>query len=104
MTRNNVVSDSVRRISTSDTDDWWRGVVAFLRTAGVTLAGSGVATEAKQTGLASFADDSLTVTRRGVLAVPFSLPLPFAAAERASAVARGAVTASPTQILNRPRP
>ena len=47
---------------------------------------------------------SVGVRRSLSLAVPFSLLLPFAVVERAAAVARGTVTASPTQILNRPRP
>ena len=58
----------------SDTNDWWRGVAAFLLTAGILLAGSGVAAGAEETGTgtASFADDSLTVTRGEVLEVTVS--------------------------------
>ena len=52
-----------------DTNDWWRGVVALLLTAGVALAGSGVAVGAEEGGSASFEDDSLTVTRGEVLEV-----------------------------------
>ena len=53
----------------SDTNDWWRGIAALLLTVGVALAGSGVVAGAEGTGSASFADDSLTVTRGGVLEV-----------------------------------
>ena len=53
----------------SDTNDWWRGVVALLLTAGVALAGSGVAAGAEETGTASFTDGSLTVTRGEMLEI-----------------------------------
>ena len=52
-----------------DTNDWWRGVLALLLTAGVALAGAGVAAGAEEAGSASFADDSLTVTRGEVLEI-----------------------------------
>ncbi len=57
----------------SEMNDWWRGVVALLLAVGVALAGSGVAAGAEgEEGSASFGDDSLTVTRGGVLEVTVS--------------------------------
>ena len=56
----------------SETNDWWRGVVALLLAAGVVFAGSGVAAGAEDEGSASFEDDSLTVTRGDVLEVTVS--------------------------------